>query len=106
MGKTKKSEKYDKIIELVLQDVPTSEIARITGYTIGYIHRIFEELRGEYGVNSKVGIATSYIAERINKTTDELNKLCSLMGRCKNTPCEKGRRGLRSAHKKDKKSKN
>ena len=39
-------------------------------------------------------------------TFDELNKLCSLMGRCKNTPCEKGRRGLRSAHKKDKKSKN
>lgn len=103
---TKKSEKYDKIIELVLQDVPTTEIAKITGYSIGYIHNIFEELRGEYGVNSKVGIATSYIAERINEATETLNNLCSLMGMCKNTPYEKRRPRLRSAQKKDKKSKN
>ena len=105
MEKKRKSEKYDKIIELVLQDIPTHEIAKRTGYSIGYIHNIFEELRGEYGVNSKVGIATSYIAERIVEATETLTKLCSLMNVCKYTPCEKRRPHLRSTQKKTKKSK-
>lgn len=101
-----KEEKYEKIIELILQDVPTSEITKITGYSIGYIHNIFEELRGEFGVNSKVGIATSYIAKRIQETTESLNKLYSLMTKCKNTPCEKRRPRLHSRTKKPKKNEN
>ncbi len=101
-----KEEKYEKIIELILQDVPTSEIAKITGYSIGYIHNIFEELRGEFGVNSKVGIATSYIAKRILETTESLNKLYSLMTQCKNAPKQKRRHHLQSGTKKDKKNKN
>ena len=105
-GKKKKSEKYDKIIELVLQDVPTAEIAKETGYSIGYIHNIFEKLRDEYGVNSKVGIATSYLAERISEATETLNDLCSLMNKCKNTPQDKRRSRVRSTQKKQKKSNN
>lgn len=105
LKKNKKSEKYDKIIELVIQDIPTKEIAQKTGYSVGYIHNIFEELRGEYGVNTKMGIASSYLAERISEALDLLNNLYSLMSRCKITPQEKRRSRLRSEQKKDRKTK-
>lgn len=76
---TKKSEKYDKIIKLMLQEVPTHEIAKITGYSIYYIRDIYKTLREEYGVSTTSGIAVAYISEKINKVAQGLNELMEII---------------------------
>lgn len=67
MAKIKKSEQYNRVIQLMLQDISTEEIAKITQYSIHNIRKIYNELREEYGVNSKSGIAIAYLREQINK---------------------------------------
>ena len=59
MGIVKKESK-DEIVKLMLQEVPTEEIARRLNYSVSTIRKVFEELRDEYGVNSKMGIAVAY----------------------------------------------
>ena len=67
-----KKEVKEKIIQLMLQEVPTEEIAKQLNYSIGTIRNIFEELRDEYGVNSKMGIATAYLRHEILKLNESV----------------------------------
>lgn len=78
MGK-KKSEKYNQVIKLLLQDVPTHEIAKITGYSLYYIRDILKELREEYGVNTTKGLAVAYLSEQITKIAGTLNELVKII---------------------------
>lgn len=75
----KKSEKYNKIIKLMLQDVSTEDIAHITGYSIYYIRDIYKSLREEYDVSTKNGIAVAYLAEKIAKISKDLNELIEII---------------------------
>ena len=50
MGVSKETK--DKIISLMLQNIPTDEIASILGYSVGTLRKVYEELREEYGVNT------------------------------------------------------
>ena len=65
-----KKEVKEKIIQLMLQEVPTEEIAKKLNYSIGTVRNIFEDLRDEYGVNSKIGIATAYLRHEISKLNE------------------------------------
>ena len=66
MGVVKKESK-DEIVKLMLQEVPTEEIARRLNYSVSTIRKVFEELRDEYGVNSKMGIAVAYLRDKISE---------------------------------------
>lgn len=103
MRKEKKSEKYDKIVKLMLQDVSTNDIAKITGYSIHTIRNVYEELRLEYNVSSKVGIAASYLNNKISEASALLNEIASITGRGHLTPIDKPKRDKQSAPKKNKK---
>lgn len=66
MGVVKKESK-DEIVKLMLQEVPTEEIARRLNYSVSTIRKVFEELRDEYGVTSKMGIAVAYLRDKISE---------------------------------------
>jgi len=73
-----KKEALDTIIKLLLKDVSTEEIAKITNYSIGTIRSVIADLREEYGVNSKTGVATAYFNEELLKIKILIDKLTDL----------------------------
>ena len=75
----KKSEQYNEVIKLVLQDVPTHKIAQITGYSLYYIRDIIKGLREEYNVNTTKGLAVAYLSEKIGKIAGELSELVKII---------------------------
>ena len=75
----KKSEKYNEVIKLLLQDVPTHKIAQTTGYSLYYIRDILKELREEYGVNTTKGLAVAYLSEKIGKIAADLTELVKII---------------------------
>lgn len=85
----KNNEKYNEIIRLMLQDVPTDKIAERTGYSIYYIRDIYKSLREEYGVNTKNGIAVAFLEEKILEITGQLNEIMDIISR-NNTPKIRG----------------
>ena len=74
-----REQKLLKIVKLMIQEVPTDRIARQTGYSIHYIRDIYNELREKYGANTKAGIATAFLMEKIRKTRDELSALIDIV---------------------------
>ncbi len=66
MGTVRK-ENEEEIVKLMLQDVPTEEIARRLNYSVPTIRKVFEELREKYGVSSKMGIAVAYLRDKISE---------------------------------------
>jgi len=88
MGKVR-HESRDEIIKLMLQEKSTEEIAKITGYSIGTIRNVFEELREKYDVNSKLGITKEYIGDELEKIQAQILKIFFLIGRCQMTPWQK-----------------
>lgn len=81
MGKVKKEAK-DAIIKLMLQEVSTEDIAKKLNYSVGTIRNVFEELREEYGVSSKMGITTAYLRSELEKVNNQLNRLFKIMDNC------------------------
>lgn len=79
MGQVNK-EAREKIIKMMLQDMPTEEIARKLHFAVGTVRNVFEELRQEYGVNSKVGIAKAYLFDQIKDVTDKMQSISDLCG--------------------------
>ena len=65
---------------MMLQEVPTEEIARKLHFAVGTIRNVFEELRQEYGVNSKVGIAKAYLFDQIKDVTEKMQTISDLCG--------------------------
>lgn len=59
----------------MIQDVPTDEIAKRTGYSIHTIRHVFAELREKYGVNTKSGIITAYLIDRFKLISNQINDL-------------------------------
>ena len=78
MGVSKEAK--EKIVRLMLQDVPTEEIAAITNYSISTIRTTFEELRDEFGVNSKVGIARAYLQRELLELNKHIQNILKLLG--------------------------
>lgn len=77
MGKISK-DKYNQVITLMLQDVPTDEIAKKTGYSIHTIRHVFAELREKYNVDTKAGIVTAVLIDKIKNIADNMNELISI----------------------------
>lgn len=74
-----KEENKKKILNLMLQDVPTEEIARQLNYSVGTIRMVFEELREEYGASTKTGLAVSYLKNEVSKVATQLNNILELV---------------------------
>ena len=72
-------EAKETIVRLMLQDVPTEEIAAITNYSISTIRTTFEELRNEFGVNSKVGIARAYLQKELSELNKHIQNILKLL---------------------------
>ncbi len=99
MGVSKEAK--EKIVRLMLQDVPTDEIAEITSYSISTIRTTFEELRDEFGVNSKVGIARAYLQNELLELHKHIQKILKLLeGRQITTMQKSRRRALKHTKKK------
>lgn len=79
MGQVNKKAK-EQILKMMLQEVPTEEIARKLHFAVGTIRNVFEELRQEYGVNSKVGIAKAYLFDQIKDVTEKMQTISDLCG--------------------------
>jgi len=77
MGQVNKDAKQ-KIIKMMLQEVPTEEIAKRLHFAVGTVRNVFEELRQEYGVNSKVGIAKAYLFEQIQDVSAKMQTISDL----------------------------
>lgn len=90
MGVSKEAK--EKIVRLMLQDVPTDEIAEITSYSISTIRTTFEELRDEFGVNSKVGIARAYLQNELLELHKHIQKILKLLESRQITTMQKSRR--------------
>lgn len=71
MGVSRESK--DKIMDLLLQRVPTDEIAKRLNYSVGTIRKVFEEFREEYGVNTTKEIADVYLDCTLLKELSKLN---------------------------------
>jgi len=78
MGKVNAAAK-DEIIKLMMQEFSTEEIAEKTNYSIGTIRQVFEELRGEYGVKSKMGIATTFMVQELLRVKSQINKILNII---------------------------
>lgn len=78
MGKVNAAAK-DEIIKLMMQEYSTEEIAEKTNYSIGTIRQVFEELRGEYMVKSKMGIATAFMAQELIRIKSQINKILNVI---------------------------
>lgn len=79
MGQVNKKAK-EQILKMMLQEVSTEEIARKLHFAVGTIRNVFEELRQEYGVNSKVGIAKAYLFDQIKDVTEKMQTISDLCG--------------------------
>lgn len=97
MGVSKEAK--EEIIKLMLQDVPTDEIALRTNYSISTIRATFEDLRDELGVNSKVGIARAYLHKKLSKLSFSIQEILKLLGSCQMTTSKKSRRNLQKHRK-------
>lgn len=94
-----KKEAKDEIVKLMLQDTPTEQIATRMGYSVGTVRKVFEELREEYGVNSKSGIATAYLQNELIKLNNHIKNILNLLGGGQIATNQKRRRGMRNAQK-------
>lgn len=81
MGQVNKKAK-EQILKMMLQEVPTEEIAKKLHFAVGTVRNVFEELRQEYGANSKIGIAKAYLFEQIQDVTEKMQSISDL---CNNT---------------------
>lgn len=90
MGVSKEAK--EKIVRLMLQDVPTDEIAEITHYSIATIRTTFEELRDEFGVSSKVGIARAYLQKELFELHKHIENILKLLESRQITTIQKSRR--------------
>ncbi len=75
----KNSKKHSEIVHLMLEDKSTVEIAKITGYSIGTIRNIYSELKNQYNVNTKTGIAAAYMKDKIKIVKKNLEDLLSTL---------------------------
>ena len=89
----------ERIVKLMLQDIPTEEIAAITNYSISTIRTTFEELREEFGVNSKVGIARAYLQKELFELNGHIQKILKLLDSRQMTTTQKSRRNLQKSQK-------
>ena len=74
-----KQETLEKIIKLILKDASTEEIAKKTNCAIGTVRRAIEELRCQYNVKSKTGVATAYVEQELIRIRKEIDNLLSLV---------------------------
>lgn len=76
-----KQETLKKIIKLILKDTPTEIIAKKTNCSIGTVRRVVEELRNNYKVKSKTGIATTWLSNELIKIKAEIEALLDLISK-------------------------
>lgn len=100
MGVSKEAK--DKIIGLLLQDVPTDLIASELGYSIGTVRNVFEELREKYGVNTTKEIKNIYLSKELNKLSNHIEEIQKIIRGCNFTPSQKSRRNLQKHQKRKK----
>ena len=74
MGVVRKEIKIE-IVKMMLDEVPTEEIATTLHLSVSTVRKVFEELREEYGVNSKTGIAVAYLRDKIKEHLTPLMKI-------------------------------
>lgn len=101
-----RKEAKDEIVKLMLQDVPTEEIANIMGYSVGTVRKVFEELREEYGVNSKTGIAKAYLQTELINLYGHIKNILNLLGGGQIATPQRRRRDMQKTQKKSQKKKN
>lgn len=101
MGVSKNAK--DRIISLMLQNIPTDEIASELGYSVGTVRKVFEELREEYGVSTTKEIVNIYILEELAKLNAHIENIKKLLGGRKIATNKKSRRNLQK-HPKPKKN--
>lgn len=77
MGVSKEAK--DKIISLMLQNIPTDRIASELGYSIGTVRKVFEELREEFGVNTTKEIVNIYIDIELAKLNSHIENVRKLL---------------------------
>ena len=53
--------------------------SKITGYSIGTIRNIYSELKNQYNVNTKTGIAAAYMKDKIKIVKKNLEDLLSTL---------------------------
>lgn len=74
-----RKEAKDEIVKLMLQDIPTDEIAKRMNYSVGTIRKVFEGLREEYGVNSKPGIAAAYLRDELVGLQEHVEEVLNIL---------------------------
>ena len=74
-----RKEAKDEIIKLMLQEIPTDEIAERMNYSVGTIRKVFEELREEYAVNTKTGIATAYLRKELVNLQEHVEEVLNIL---------------------------
>ena len=104
MAVSKETEK--EIIKLMLQDVPTEEIAKRLNYSVGTVRMTFENLREKYNANTKVGLATAYLREEFSQISSQIGDIIEIMGgSCQITTRPKAVHGMAKNRIKKKKNK-
>lgn len=78
MGVVKKEIK-EEIIKLMLQEYSAEEIAKQLNYSVSTVRKVFEELREDFGANSKVGIATAYLRKEFTGLNEKLQHILKIM---------------------------
>lgn len=89
MGVSKETK--DKIMNLVLQNVPTDTIACELNYSIGTVRKVLEELREEYGVNTTKEIVNIYLDQELAKLNNHIANVRKLLKKSQNCDYAKSR---------------
>ena len=69
----------DKVIGLMLQNIPTDKIAAELGYSVGTVRKVYEELREEYGVSTTKEIVSIYLDKELAKLNNHISNVRKLL---------------------------
>ena len=79
-----RKEAKDEIISLLLQNVPTDEIARRMNYSIWTVREVLKELREEYGVSTTREIVNIYISQELGKLNNHIENIQKILNSTNN----------------------
>jgi hypothetical protein len=93
----------DKVIGLMLQNIPTDKIAAELGYSVGTVRKVYEELREEYGVSTTKEIVSIYLDKELAKLNNHISNVRKLLKKSQNCDYPK-RRPIQDKHQNKNKS--
>lgn len=98
-----RKEAKDEIISLLLQNVPTDEIARRMNYSIWTIRETLKELREEYSVSTTKEIVNIYVCRELDKLSNHITNIQKILQSSNVSTPSKNLRGMHNRKNKTKK---